>query len=82
MPNTTDEQLQASVADLNVAEPAQPGGGDADDGDVVDPWNVTSTSETGVDYDKLISKKCKIKFNFIHFKSNPLFFRLRTLWLI
>lgn len=56
MPNPTDEQLQASVADLNVAEPAQPGGGDADDGDVVDPWNVTSTSETGVDYDKLISK--------------------------
>lgn len=24
--------------------------------DVVDPWTVVSTSETGVDYDKLISK--------------------------
>ena len=23
--------------------------------DVVDPWNVASASETGVDYDKLIS---------------------------
>ena len=28
---------------------------DIDDGDVVDPWNVESKSETGVDYDKLIS---------------------------
>lgn len=25
------------------------------DGDFVDPWNVSSTSATGVDYDKLIS---------------------------
>jgi tryptophanyl-tRNA synthetase len=24
--------------------------------DVVNPWNVVSKSETGVDYDKLISK--------------------------
>ena len=23
--------------------------------DIVDPWNVTSTSEKGIDYDKLIS---------------------------
>uniref|UniRef100_A0A8D8SRY1 Tryptophan--tRNA ligase, cytoplasmic n=1 Tax=Cacopsylla melanoneura TaxID=428564 RepID=A0A8D8SRY1_9HEMI len=29
---------------------------DEDDGDVVDPWNVTSKSLTGVDYDKLIKK--------------------------
>lgn len=27
-----------------------------DDGDIVDPWNVTSKSDTGIDYDKLISK--------------------------
>lgn len=25
-----------------------------DDNDVVDPWNVTSSSDAGVDYDKLI----------------------------
>lgn len=25
------------------------------DDDVVDPWNVTSKSDTGIDYDKLIS---------------------------
>ena len=24
--------------------------------DVVDPWNVTSASDKGIDYDKLISK--------------------------
>lgn len=28
---------------------------DADD-DFVDPWTVSSKSETGIDYDKLISK--------------------------
>lgn len=27
--------------------------GDSDD--FVDPWNVASTSDTGIDYDKLIS---------------------------
>lgn len=27
-----------------------------DEDDVVDPWNVVSKSQTGVDYDKLISK--------------------------
>lgn len=27
----------------------------ADVEDVVDPWNVTSTSEKGIDYEKLIS---------------------------
>jgi hypothetical protein len=26
------------------------------DDDVVDPWNVTSKSDTGIDYDKLISE--------------------------
>lgn len=26
------------------------------DEDTVNPWNVTSTSQEGVDYDKLISK--------------------------
>ena len=24
--------------------------------DVVDPWNVSSKSDTGIDYDKLVSK--------------------------
>ena len=29
---------------------------DKDDDDIVDPWTVTSKSETGIDYDKLIRK--------------------------
>jgi hypothetical protein len=28
----------------------------AEEDDIVNPWNVVSKSETGVDYDKLISK--------------------------
>lgn len=34
-----------------------------DDDDVVDPWNVSGKSETGIDYDKLISKSVFI-FNY------------------
>ncbi|XP_013107601.1 tryptophan--tRNA ligase, cytoplasmic [Stomoxys calcitrans] len=30
--------------------------GDDDQNDVVDPWNVTSSSDTGVDYEKLIKR--------------------------
>ena len=30
--------------------------GESTESDFVDPWNVTSESDTGVDYDKLISK--------------------------
>jgi len=30
------------------------GGGEEED--VVDPWNVASKSQTGIDYDKLISQ--------------------------
>lgn len=30
--------------------------GDNDDGDSVDPWNVSTTNAKGVDYDKLIGK--------------------------
>lgn len=28
------------------------------DDDFVDPWNVSSKSDAGLDYDKLISKHC------------------------
>lgn len=34
------------------------------DEDVVNPWNVASTNDTGIDYDKLISI---YNFNYIHF---------------
>lgn len=32
--------------------------------DIVDPWNVTSSSASGIDYDKLISKINKVIFYF------------------
>lgn len=35
----------------------------ADKDDVVDPWNVCSKSETGIDYDKLISKRFLVCFS-------------------
>ena len=28
--------------------------------DFVDPWNVSSQSQTGIDYNKLISKFCEL----------------------
>lgn len=71
MPETT-EQLESSVADLNVAD---------GEGDVVDPWNVTSTSEAGVDYDKLISKPNFVILLLKHFKY--IFYPYhRTFWLV
>ena len=42
--------LEKKAEDLSLATDNN------DDGDTVDPWNVTSKSETGIDYDKLISK--------------------------
>jgi hypothetical protein len=36
-----------SIDNTNAAQPED---------DFVDPWNVQSTSDDGVDYDKLISK--------------------------
>ena len=36
-----------------------------DQDDIVDPWTVTSKSDTGIDYDKLISEFFNFLFNFI-----------------
>ncbi|CAH0747414.1 unnamed protein product [Bemisia tabaci] len=41
-----------NVSDLKIEDT----GTDDTEGDVVDPWNVTSSSNTGVDYDKLIAR--------------------------
>ena len=52
--STVSERMeQASIkdklpADSNSAE------------DFVDPWNVSSQSQTGIDYNKLISKFCEL----------------------
>jgi len=41
--------VEAAVENINIADTEQ-------DDDFVDPWNVASTSDTGVDYDKLIKR--------------------------
>jgi hypothetical protein len=48
--------------------------------DHVDPWNVTSASETGVDYDKLIRIDIlfHLKMNFYLFADS--FFIYRQIW--
>lgn len=45
------DQQEPSVEKLSVKD-----SNGAPEDDVVDPWTVTSTSDSGVDYDKLISK--------------------------
>jgi len=52
-------EKMSEVAVLKTEENA----GDGDD-DVVDPWNVVSKSETGIDYDKLISEYSLICLKF------------------
>lgn len=48
--------MTSSFKNLSL-EPKEPAGDEDDDDDVVDPWNVRTTSKTGIDYDKLISKR-------------------------
>jgi len=47
-------QLTEDTLSLRVGGDGAPSE-DGDD-DVVDPWNVTSKSDAGIDYDKLISE--------------------------
>lgn len=42
-----EPEIAKDVSDLKISNGEE---------DIVDPWNVTSTSQEGVDYDKLISK--------------------------
>lgn len=51
----SDENVPEGVDALTLNED-QITPGDSENIDFVDPWNVTSTSESGIDYDKLISK--------------------------
>lgn len=46
--NVQTDSVDAAVDNLTITND---GKGD----DFVDPWNVASSSDTGVDYDKLIS---------------------------
>lgn len=44
--NVSDEKLDKVPNGVEATE---------NEGDVVDPWNVASTNDEGIDYDKLIS---------------------------
>lgn len=44
-----DKPLEDELASATIVETAED--------DFVDPWNVTSKNDAGVDYDKLISKR-------------------------
>jgi hypothetical protein len=52
------EKLEAKIEGLRVGGDGAASEEEEDDGsgDVVNPWDVSSKSETGIDYAKLISK--------------------------
>ncbi|XP_072025449.1 tryptophan--tRNA ligase, cytoplasmic-like [Amphiura filiformis] len=51
-----EQDLSSKVDDLKVTENAAEAVNDDDDDQVVDPWNVVTKSDKGVDYDKLIKR--------------------------
>jgi tryptophanyl-tRNA synthetase len=53
---SADQELAGQVGGVSVKDEGYPNGPSGDDEDVVDPWTVTSKSQTGVDYDKLIKR--------------------------
>ena len=55
MSTQNDEQLKV-VTDKIEAIKVDTASDKKEDEDFVDPWNVVSTSDKGIDYDKLISK--------------------------
>lgn len=64
-PTVTQQSLDDNMQSLNIdkdhqppssREPPDDGGDRGADVDVVDPWNVVSSSKKGVDYDKLIDR--------------------------
>lgn len=67
----TEEESTKKLNDIKLDESAKSGEVE----DVVDPWNVTSTASTGVNYDKLIGRErervfhIKIKTKNFHQKS-------------
>ena len=50
--------MEAKVEENLEKLKVEDAGNEEPEEDVVDPWNVTSSSDKGIDYDKLISKFC------------------------
>lgn len=56
------EQLNESLQAMDLTtKPVEDGTVAGAKEDFVDPWNVTSTSDKGIDYEKLISKLANLK---------------------
>jgi len=53
---TLNGKPDAEPVETGTDAQAQEGATAPAEDDVVDPWNVASTNDAGVDYDKLISK--------------------------
>lgn len=49
--------------------------------DFVDPWNVASSSDAGVDYDKLIGSEIILFLQYEIAVVKMLMFHFRTVWL-
>ncbi|KAK7868052.1 hypothetical protein R5R35_007502 [Gryllus longicercus] len=49
-------ELSDAVGDLNIEQTNENGKCENEDDDIVDPWNVVSKSQEGIDYDKLIRR--------------------------
>lgn len=64
-----DYKAGCPPAENSVAPDNGPAADGADDGDTVDPWNVSTTNAKGVDYDKLIGKHTYSKLTFLVFDS-------------
>ena len=54
--------MEAKVEENLEKLTVEDAGSEETEEDVVDPWNVTSSSDKGIDYDKLISKFCCLQF--------------------
>ncbi|XP_071511605.1 tryptophan--tRNA ligase, cytoplasmic-like [Diadema antillarum] len=53
-----EQSVDAKMEEMTVSEGSAPTNpeGEEDDGQIVDPWTVSTTSDKGVDYDKLIKR--------------------------
>lgn len=62
----SEPEAVETATDAQAQEAAAGEGATANTDDVVDPWNVASTNDAGVDYDKLISMQhAKKDFSYI-----------------
>lgn len=65
----SEPEAVETATDAQAQEVAGGEGATANADDVVDPWNVASTNDAGVDYDKLISMQHEREISYSYMKS-------------